>query len=402
MLIGLESMKYSLKNLLARKSRSLLTILSIFVGIATIFIFISFGYGLYGYITELSEGSSVNKIIIQARGTGAPGLDDTFKLLDDDLEAVESTKGVMDATGVKWKPAEVWQGKKRVFTFLAAYDPKNLMIFELNGIGVEKGRFLRKGDKAKVMLGYNYQIPDRIFPKPFKIGDKIEVQGIKMDIIGFVEEIGSPPDDAQIYITNDYIDELYEEEVSYAMILGEVDTKKIDAIVERVEKNLRKERDLEEGKEDFFVQSFQELIDSYAGALNIVIGFIVLIALISVLVSAVNTANTMVTSVLERVKEIGVIKSIGARNSEIFKIFLFESAFLGFVSGALGVLVGWGISASGGALLNNMGWGFLQPKFTITLFVGAILFATITGAVSGFFPAYQASKLKPVDALRYE
>src|SRR5210317_1110104 len=98
-MIGIESMKYSLKNLAARKSRSFLTILSIFVGIATIFIFISFGYGLYDYINELAEGSSVNKILIQGRGASAPGMDDTFKLLDDDLEAVESTNGVLDATG---------------------------------------------------------------------------------------------------------------------------------------------------------------------------------------------------------------------------------------------------------------------------------------------------------------
>jgi putative ABC transport system permease protein len=110
----------------------------------------------------------------------------------------------------------------------------------------------------------------------------------------------------------------------------------------------------------------------------------------------------MITSVLERVKEIGIMKSVGATNSEIFKIFLFESAFLGFVAGVLGVLLGWGLSYLGGVILDSFGWGFLSPHFSAVLFIGCIAFATLTGAVSGAWPAWQATKIKPVEALRYE
>jgi len=110
----------------------------------------------------------------------------------------------------------------------------------------------------------------------------------------------------------------------------------------------------------------------------------------------------MVTSVLERIREIGVIKSIGAKNSEIFNIFLFESAFLGFVAGVIGVVLGSLISTIAGRTLDALGWGFLMPYQPIWLFVGGILFATVVGAVSGVMPAINASKLKPVDALRYE
>jgi putative ABC transport system permease protein len=127
-----------------------------------------------------------------------------------------------------------------------------------------------------------------------------------------------------------------------------------------------------------------------------------LIALISVFVSAVNTANTMITSVLERFKEIGILKSIGARNSEIFKIFLFESGFLGFVAGSIGVLVGWAASDFGAGILDNLGYGFLSPHYSWSLFIVLILFATLTGAISGMIPAWKASKINAVDALRYE
>ena len=89
-------------------------------------------------------------------------------------------------------------------------------------------------------------------------------------------------------------------------------------------------------------------------------------------------------------------------SSTIFNIFLFESSILGFIAGVLGVGVGWTLSAFAGNLLENLGWGFLSPAFPTSLFVGCILFATITGAISGAIPAWQASKTNIVDALRYE
>lgn len=402
-MISKELIKYSLKNLWNRKTRSFLTVLSILVGITTIFIFISFGLGLYSYIQEFTTGSSVDKVIIQGKGVSAPGLDTTFKLTDDDLAVIEDTPGVYEASGSYFKAAQVKQKEKFIYTFLIGYDPKKPIIMEVYDIGLEKGRFLKKGDSGKVLLGYNYLVPDKIFPKSYNVGDKIEIQGEKMEIVGFLESVGSPPDDAQAYITNDYLEELYSgQDNSYGWIVARVDINNIEKVIERIEKNLRKQRGLEEGKEDFYVQSFEDLINSFSGALNIVIGFIILIALISVVVSAVNTANTMITSVIERTKEIGVMKAIGATNSEVFKIFLFESLFLGTVAGILGVLFGWILSSIGGIVLNNLGWGFLNPSFPAYLFIGCVLFAAATGGISGAIPSRQASKTNVVDALRYE
>jgi len=235
------------------------------------------------------------------------------------------------------------------------------------------------------------------------LGDKILVQGKEMQIVGFYSPVGNPQDDSNVYVINDAIDEIYNGTTNnYGWIVARVDPDKIEVAVENIERSLRKERNVEKGKEDFFVQSFEDLLNSYAGALNIIIGFILLIAFISVIVSAINTANTMITSVLERVKEIGILKSIGARNSEIFGIFLFESSFLGFIAGVIGVVIGFTISYIGGALLESLGWGFLSPAFPPSLFIGCILFAVITGAVSGVIPAMRASKINVVDALRYE
>lgn len=404
-MINIETILYSLRNLEKRKGRSALTVFSVLIGITTIFIFISFGYGLYNYTNELATGSSADKIMVQpasAMGSASVG-DDTFKLDDGDVDAIESATGVYEATGVYIKSAEVKFGKETAYTLVIGYDPKNPMVMDLSDIEIFSGRMLTSSDSSHVILGYNYQIPDKIFSKAVGLNDNVEINGKKMKVVGFFDSVGSPPDDAQVYIANDYVDVLYaDENNSYGWIVGRVDTTNIDLVVDNIEKKLRKHRNLEEGKEDFFVQSFNDLLESFSSVLNIIVGFIVLIALISVLVSAINTANTMITSVLERYKEIGVLKAIGAKNSEIFGIFLFESSFLGLVAGGLGVLLGWGLTSLAGKVLENLGWGFLAPYYSKELFIGCILFAVITGAISGVIPAVRASKINTVDALRYE
>jgi putative ABC transport system permease protein len=403
-MITKELAQYSLKGLAHRKTRSFLTILSILLGIATIFIFISFGLGLYNYVNEFTSSTSADKIIIQAKGSGAGGLGSSIVFDDDDITAIKKAAGVFEATGSYIKAAEVVQGKKVVYTFLMGYDPSVPLMIEFSNLEIERGRELLPNDGKKVVLGYNYLVDNKIFPKGYELNQNIEVNGEKLRIVGFYKSIGNPQDDSNIYITNDFAKELFsdEEALSYGMIVARVDKNNINLVVENVEKSLRNHRNLERGKEDFSVQSFEELLATYLSAMNIVIGFVILIALISVIVSAVNTSNTMITSVIERIREIGIIKSIGGKNSAVFNIFLFESGVLGFVSGVIGVLLGFGLSSLGGKILADLGWSFLAPAFPISLFVGCIAFATITGAISGVIPAYRASKINPVKALRYE
>lgn len=399
-MISRESINYSLRNIKQRKTRSAFTIISILAGITTIFIFVSFGLGLFNYIEEMSSASSADKVLIQPKGFG--GLDDTFAFSEDEIHVVETTSGVYSATGIYFKSAEVEKSGVKKYVSIIGYDPKKPLIMDVFNVDIYTGRELQPGDNG-VVLGYNYLLPDKIFAKPYELNDNIILNGQKFKIVGFYEAVGSAPDDAQIYVTNDFMEELYTNaSLPYNWIVAKVDTSNIERVVKDIERNLRKERGQDEGKEDFFVQSFDDMIESYSTALDIVIWFIILIALISVFVSAVNTANTMITSVLERVKEIGVMKSIGAQNSEIFKIFLFESSFLGFVAGVLGVLFGLILSFLGGKIIASVGYGFLQPSFPAWLFIACIAFATLTGSISGAWPAINASKVNPVDALRYE
>jgi putative ABC transport system permease protein len=401
-MIGKEGVKYSLRNLNKSKDRSFFTILSILIGITTIFIFISFGLGLFAYIDELSSGASADKVLIMAKGSAAPGLDTTFELNGDDLRVVNGVTGVYEAEGSYFKVIKVEQGGEIRYTFLASYTPENPLILESFDIGVEKGKNLKPSDSSKVVLGYNYQEKDKIFSKAYEINDRITMDDRDFRVAGFLESIGNPQDDSQIYINENAFEEIYPEITSYGMIIARVDKEDIDLVVERIEKALRKSRDQEEGKEDFYAQSYADMLEAYSGALNMIVGFIVLIAIISVIVAAVNTTNTMFTAVLERYKEIGILKAIGAKNMEILDIFLFESAFLGFVAGIIGIAIGYLFTQLAKGVLVSLGWSFLSPLYNVWLFVGCLLFAIVTGAIAGAVPAYGASKINTVDALRYE
>lgn len=113
--------------------------------------------------------------------------------------------------------------------------------------------------------------------------------------------------------------------------------------------------------------------------------------------------NTMYTAVIERTKEIGTMKAVGARNSDVLLVFLFESGLLGFVGGAIGIVIGYGLgkSAEYGATM-ALGTDLLQASFPLYLILGALAFSFVIGTLSGILPAMQAAKLKPADALRYE
>jgi ABC-type antimicrobial peptide transport system permease subunit len=172
-----ESIKYSLNNLKKHKARSFLTIFSILVGIATIFIFVSFGLGLYTYIDEISSSSSADKVLIMPKSAaGVMDLSGTVVLNDDDISAINRAPGVYEATGMYYGASQVKKDDTIKYLFLISYDPKKDFILDSFNIGAEEGRTLKAGDMKKVVLGYNHLLPDKIFEKPSKINDRIFIR----------------------------------------------------------------------------------------------------------------------------------------------------------------------------------------------------------------------------------
>lgn len=404
-MINKDLIKYSLGNLWKRRLRSSLTILSVLIGIAAITTLISFGNGISTYVEQISQEMGDDKLLIEPRGSGfGVQLESNVILDDSDVNAVEKTNGIEEATGMYVSGGEAEFDDQKKFVFLMGIDYKNYgqLVRELFTLDIEEGQELRGDEKTKVILGYNYKLEDKIFDKPIKLRDKIKVNGVKMDVAGFYEEVGNPQDDSNIYVTKDAMEEIFGA-ASYQYIIARTAPGRDPLkVVDDVKEELRDHRHQRAGREDFFVQTFDQAIETFSSILSIITTVVILIALISLVVAAVNITNTMYTSILERTKEIGVMKAIGARNKEIISIFIMESGILSLVGGIIGAAIGYLISTFAGNIIAAAGYSSFRPLFTWNLVLWTLIFAFMMGLVGGIMPAIRASKLKPVDALRYE
>ena len=400
----MEEFKYAIQNLIHRRLRSFLTVLSILIGITSIFALISFGIGINSYMDSIAEEAGVDKLFIQSKGIGAPGTDDNFFLTKEDVDYVRKIKGVAEISGMYMQVGEISFRDQTKFNFVMGLDPRKMdFLSEIFTVTVEKGRNLKEGDINKVVLGYNYRFDDEIFPHAIKLGDKVKINDVSFTVIGFYEEIGNPGDDGNIYLTREGMETLYDIKDKFGYVAVRAEPNVIPSeLAEKIQEKLGKHKGQEEGKEDFYVQTFEDMMATFTNITDILNGILILIALISLIVASINIMNTMYTAVLERTKEIGIMKSIGAKNSSILRIFILESGLLSLVGGILGVGFGYLIASIGGKVAASAGYSSLQPVFPWYLIVGCLLFAFVVGCLAGFLPAKQASELKPVDALRYE
>ena len=400
-----DEIVYSIQHVRKRKLRSLLTVLSILIGIAAIFALLSFGIGIQNYVNTIGDQSGRNKLFVQAKGIGAPGTDENFFLTKNDVDFVSKMKGVDEIVGMYFSASEIESGDARKFYFVSGVDPKKIeFIEETFAISIIKGRHLKEGDLNKAVLGYNYQLDDKIFRKGIKPGDKIRINSNPYEVIGFYKEIGNPQDDSNVYITKEAFEQLYpdkKDKFGFMMISSQNGISPSE-LAGKIEERLRKFKHQDKGKENFFVQTFEDALATFTTIISIINGALVLIALVSLIVAFVNIMNTMYTAIIERTKEIGVMKAVGARNSDILLIFVFESGFLGFVGGLLGVIIGYAVASIGGGIAAASGFALLKPEFPVILIFGCLLFSLLVGVAAGYLPARRASKLRPVDALRYE
>jgi putative ABC transport system permease protein len=394
--------KYSLENIYKRRRRSWLTILSVLIGIASITALISFGYGISFYVSSLSNKMGNDKLIVMAKGVSPMG--SSVKFDKSDVDAIERVNGVAEVMGIYTISAEVEYGKEKRYAYALGGEFKEhrALLEELMTVEIIVGDALSSNEKSKAVLGYNYQFADKIFSKAIKLGDKIKVNGNYLTVSGFYGAVGSPDDDSHIYITETAAKEVFGA-TSYAEIFvrvspGENATK----IAEDVTKELRTHRNQKKGAEDFFAQTFEQVIATFNIILNVIISVVLLIAVISIIVASVNIMNTMYASILERTKEIGIFKAIGARNSEILWIFMTESGILSLLGGIIGVILGFIIAKVAGSIIASAGYGFFAPYFSWQMVASILLFSFAVGLIAGFLPAYRASKLSPVEALRYE
>ncbi len=393
----------SLKNLKNRKLRSWLTMIGIFIGVAAVIALSSLGLGLNNYVNEQFEILGANKIFVIPGGSmfGMGGLNTLEK---HDIKLLKKIRGVKEITGylmetgmIEWEDETTWN-----YIIGIPEDQEEQSLIIGSNYKIKEGRTIKKGDKNKAIIGYNYAYSNK-FKKKLRIGNKILINGKKFDVIGVFERVGNDGDDTTIAIPLTTARELFGEKERVDTIIIEAEkAEELSAVAESIEKTMRKDRNQKEGDEDFEVQTSEDLLKSMQNIIGIIIGTVILIAAISLLVGAVGIMNTMYTAVLERTKEIGVMKAIGAKNSDVMSIFLIESGFLGLAGGTIGIIMGVIIAKITTYSARTFAGLNLDASFPPQLIIGILLFSLITGLISGLMPARQAASKNPVDSLRYE
>src|SRR3989344_2268250 len=398
---------FSVKNLRNRKLRSWLTMIGIIIGITAVVSLIGMGQGLKTAISLQFGDLGTDKLAVQASGGfGPPGTAVVKPLTKDNLEKVKKVSGVKIAAGRLIRPGKLEHDDNAGFGYAASMPDRDArrLIQEAQNLEAESGRLLKDGDKGKVMLGSNLGQEDAGLGKQIVVGSKIIIEGKEFEVVGILKKLGSFILDNVVFMNEDDLRETLDvPEEDYDIIVIQVQQNvDIAAVQKRVEKVMRNEREVKEGEEDFSVQTPQALLGQVTSTLFAVQLFVYIIAGISIIVGGIGIMNTMFTSVLERTKEIGIMKSIGARNSSVFSLFFIESGLIGSIGGVigavLGTLISWGLAYAGRLAL---GVDLIQSEVSIWLVAGSIMGSFFMGSIFGLIPAIHASKLNPVDALRH-
>ena len=399
----IELVKVAFRNLMQQKVRSLLTLLGIIIGIAAIVALVSVGDGLQYAVNQQFEMLGMDKIMISPgspKSSGFSGLAFGGRALNDrDIKIIERVGGIETVAPMIVKSATIKMGKETIYTYVAGIPTKKKfmqMIEDMQGYKIKEGRDFMESDKYVAVIGYG--VYNDLFEKKVRVREKIKINNRTFRVIGIMEKIGNPIDDYTITVPLEASKEILNT-TDYSYIIVDVkDTEDVSKVADKIKQELKKDHNAE----DFKLQTSEQLKDTAASILSIIQAIFVGIAAISLVVGGIGIMNTMLMAVMERTREIGVMKAIGATEKRIMSIFLTESAFVGMIGGVLGIalgsLVSFGVSHAASIYTSVAIKTIISPY----LVVGALLFSMVVGIISGVYPALRAARMDPVEALRWE
>ncbi|NUN11032.1 ABC transporter permease [Candidatus Micrarchaeota archaeon] len=395
---------YTIKGMKHRQLRSWLTILGIVIGIASVVIMISLAQGIQGDIQASLDKLGSNYVAIapgslnigSAFQFGPPKLKGILTVRD--AEAIARVEGVTDVSKnivLSFTPVEY--KKEVVNTNVIGVTPSAYKKFLT--IGLEKGRFIEDGDASGIVIGHN--IATDLFDEEIKVGTPLTIKDKTFRVTGVLNSFGQGG--------NNVDDSIFLDERAARLIAGDsFDKNRVSSILaltdgktppsemsEKISDRLRSLHKVKKGDEDFTVltaESIAQQVGQITGLLTLFLGGV---AAISLLVGGVGIANSMFTNVLERTREIGILKAIGASNKEVLQLFLTEAGIIGLIGGLIGiflaVLASFAISAFG-----------VSSGVSIGVALFALIFSIGIGMLSGYYPARNAARMPPIQALRYE
>jgi putative ABC transport system permease protein len=398
-----DALEFVFLSFRGEKFKTVMSSLGIIIGVAAIVVMLSVGEGLVTGVSSAFGDMDLNLVQVIPGGFEPAGAGRPMKnaVLDDrDVSILEGVIGVESVSPRRSTGALIeFRGEERSVEVVAITPSKESKIADT----IEAGRFLSDSDRTSVVLGYD--IANKMFDMKVNPGSHIiltnSLTNISIDykVVGILEDVeqmsllgGSS--NSQIYITHPSMKNLLDiEEYSFSSINVWVkDPDTITETIERMDKSLQRTH----RNEKYTIFDQTGWLESITEVLNQVKYALGGIGAVALAVGGIGIINVMMLTVTERIKEIGVMKAVGANKGDIRTLFLIESGILGLVSGIIGVFLGGGLAY----LISVI--GNFPSTVTLTSILIGLAFGLVTSVVAGVYPASRAARLDPVEALRAE
>ncbi len=409
-----DIIRLAISHLMNRGLRSWLTVMGIVVGVMAVVAIVSIGEGLQQRVTEQFSRLGANTITITPGYSGAFGQSRhgprssgsegrrSGNLTERDVVFLRTVAGVEHVNGIVSDQVDLKYLDEVSSIRLVGVDTQ--VWKSMINTDLAAGRYLEQGDSFSVVIGDT--IANKLFKEPVQLNRQITIEGKTFKVVGILKQGVFGSEDSQAFVPREsarkIITDIGNDELS--SIVVNIDSEAdLDPLLEQIESKLLISHQVTKDKKDFTImnpQAFQERMSEVTQTITLFLGGI---AMVSLLVGGLGIANTMFMSVMERTRQIGILKALGTTNGEVTLIFLIESGLMGFVGGVFGILLGFIASGT----ISMVGFGLFGGQETRTvippsLIVFALIFSLFVGIISGILPARRAAGLQPVEALRYE
>jgi putative ABC transport system permease protein len=403
----LESVYVALEGLKANKLRASLTMLGIIIGVGSVIAMLAIGQGMRKKMMTQIESMGTNVLMVfsgqMQRGGVMGGMGSRQNLTLDDAAAIlKDCPSIVNAVPEVSRNAQVKYSNKNTNTSILGSVPAFLTVrnFKIASGRVFNEREVKAMQKVAVI---GPTTATNLFGTTNPVGKTISVKGSKFLIIGLLvakgasSGFGGDPDDQVVVPVTTAMRRLFGMRNVRSINLEAKSMDLMDVATDEIKKVLRKTHKIAEGADDdFIVRNQAEAMTMANDISGMITAFLGGIAAISLLVGGIGIMNIMLVSVTERTREIGIRMAVGARRHDIQMQFLVEALVISFVGGIMGILLGVLIAWIMG---QATGWTIAITPFSVLLSFG---FSALIGVVFGIYPALKASRLDPIDALRYE